>query len=84
MLYSFNCLFNFVKFQERDDLRRQLSDTKKDFEKQSNILQKCLAVNKKLLVEKVGHHFLRRFTQFVSFSRPLNENKHDKNVWRIA
>ncbi|CAF1162218.1 unnamed protein product [Adineta steineri] len=38
--------------RERDDLRRQLSDVKKDFDKQNNILQKCLAVNKKLLVEK--------------------------------
>ncbi|CAF3701245.1 unnamed protein product [Adineta steineri] len=35
--------------RERDDLRRQLSDVKKDFDKQNNILQKCLAVNKKLL-----------------------------------
>ena len=40
--------------QERDDLRRQLADTKRDFEKQTQILQKCLAVNKKLLVEKVN------------------------------
>ncbi|CAF4383184.1 unnamed protein product, partial [Rotaria sp. Silwood2] len=38
--------------RERDELRRQLSDVKKDFDKQHNILQKCLAVNKKLLVEK--------------------------------
>ncbi|UJR15715.1 hypothetical protein I4U23_002650 [Adineta vaga] len=38
--------------RERDDIRRQISDTKKDFDKQNNILQKCLAVNKKLLVEK--------------------------------
>ncbi|CAF3728583.1 unnamed protein product, partial [Rotaria sordida] len=38
--------------RERDELRRQLSDIKKDFDKQHNILQKCLAVNKKLLVEK--------------------------------
>ncbi|CAF1660906.1 unnamed protein product, partial [Adineta ricciae] len=37
---------------ERDDLRRQLSEVKKDLDKQTNILQKCLAVNKKLLVEK--------------------------------
>jgi hypothetical protein len=39
--------------KERDDLRRQLTETKKDLDKQTNILQKCLAVNKKLLVEKV-------------------------------
>jgi hypothetical protein len=48
--------FSWIYFsilQERDDLRRQLSDVKKDFDKQNNILQKCLAVNKKLLVEKV-------------------------------
>ncbi|CAF3168262.1 unnamed protein product [Rotaria socialis] len=38
--------------RERDDLRRQLTDTKKDLDKQTNILQKCLGVNKKLLVEK--------------------------------
>ncbi|UJR30908.1 hypothetical protein I4U23_018418 [Adineta vaga] len=38
--------------REREDLRRQISDTKKDLDKQTNILQKCLAVNKKLLVEK--------------------------------
>ncbi len=43
----------FFSLKERDDLRRQLSDVKKDFDKQTNILQKCLAVNKKLLVEKV-------------------------------
>ncbi|CAF1386891.1 unnamed protein product [Rotaria magnacalcarata] len=38
--------------RERDELRRQLTDVKKDYDKQQNILQKCLAVNKKLLVEK--------------------------------
>ncbi|CAF0774497.1 unnamed protein product [Adineta steineri] len=38
--------------RERDDLRRQLTEMKKDLDKQTNILQKCLAVNKKLLVEK--------------------------------
>ncbi|CAF2881028.1 unnamed protein product [Rotaria sp. Silwood2] len=38
--------------RERDDVRRQLTDSKKDFDKQTNVLQKCLAVNKKLLVEK--------------------------------
>ena len=39
--------------QERDDGRRQLHDLKRDHDRQTNILQKCLAVNKKLLVEKV-------------------------------
>lgn len=51
-------LIEFFLFKERDELRRQLSDVKKDFDKQSNILQKCLAVNKKLLVEKVCYRIL--------------------------
>jgi len=38
--------------RDRDDLRRQVADAKKDFDKQTAILQKCLTVNKKLLVEK--------------------------------
>ncbi|CAF3464637.1 unnamed protein product [Rotaria sp. Silwood1] len=49
---SNNSTANSKQTQERDDLRRQLTDTKKDLDKQTNILQKCLAVNKKLLVEK--------------------------------
>ena len=43
-----------VRVQERDDFRRQVTDTKRDYDKQSQILQKCLGVNKKLLVEKVS------------------------------
>jgi len=38
--------------RERDDLKRQVHDLKRDHDKQTNILQKCLGVNKKLLVEK--------------------------------
>jgi hypothetical protein len=50
----FKYLINsFFFLKERDDLRRQVADTKKEMDKQTNILQKCLAVNKKLLVEKV-------------------------------
>ncbi|CAF1421966.1 unnamed protein product, partial [Didymodactylos carnosus] len=38
--------------RDKDELRRQLRDIQRDLEKQSNVLQKCLAVNKKLLIEK--------------------------------
>ena len=51
MKMNFNIIY--FRFKDRDELRRQLSDIKKDYDKQNNILQKCLAVNKKLLVEKV-------------------------------
>jgi hypothetical protein len=58
----------YVLFKERDDARRQLSDVKKDFDKQHNILQKCLGVNKKLLVEKVCYPMKMRIN--------LNETKN--------
>ena len=41
--------------QQNDDLRRQLTAQQKLLEKQRLNIDKCLAMTKKLLIEKVSH-----------------------------
>ena len=43
-------------FQQTDELRRQLTAQQKLIEKHKDNLQKCLNVNKTLLIEKVSIH----------------------------
>jgi hypothetical protein len=66
-----------------------MNDLRKDLEKQTNVFQKCLAVNKKLLVEKVSCAYRLTYIYIYMrdayyFSRRWNENKHARNVWRTV
>lgn len=54
---TFKMSFFFQFFQQNEELRRQLTAQQKLIEKHKENLQKCLNVNKNLLIDKVSITF---------------------------
>ena len=56
--YSWTCHVSYFTLQQNDELRRQLTAQQKLIEKHKENLQKCLNVNKTLLIDKVSQFAL--------------------------
>ena len=70
---SFTLKKQYIKFQQNEELRRQLTAQQKLIEKHKENLQKCLNVNKTLLIEKVRQ-------KKVYFTGPCSQNTGEKKT----